>query len=236
MRLPAAVALHRTTDFERLLRRDPGALKPGGRWDNLIVRASERAPGDVIEALIRNGASVNVRDNPKTAIDSTSGYTPLHAAGFHGNVSAVDVLMRHGADVRAREEKYHGTPAGWADYAGYKEARDMILQGPIDIIEAIQYNITQRVKAVLEEDPAALNRVFSDYGLFPWDAAAWHTPLAYAIARGREEIVRLLIERGAVVTERSPEGETLSEIAHRAGHREIALILDGAAGGDETRS
>jgi ankyrin repeat protein len=235
VRLPAAVALHRTADVERLLRRDRGALKSGGRWGNLIVRASERAPGEVIETLIRNGASVNVRDDPKTSIDATSGYTPLHAAAWYGNVTAIEVLMKHGADVRAREEKYHGTPAGWADYSGHKEARDLILRGPIDIIEAIQYNITQRVKAVLEEDPAALNRVFSDYGLFPWDAEAWHTSLAYAVARGRDEIVRLLIERGAVATLRSPEGETLSEIAQKAGRREIALILDGAAGGEEAR-
>src|SRR5262249_48359346 len=141
VRLPAAVALQRTADVERLLRRDPGTLKPGGRWGNLIVRASERAPGDVIETLIRNGASVNLRDNPKTSIDWTSGYTPLHAAAWYGNVSAIDVLMKHGADVRAREEKYHGTPAGWADYAGHKGARDLILRGPIDIIEAIQYDM-----------------------------------------------------------------------------------------------
>jgi ankyrin repeat protein len=236
VRLPAAVTLRRTADVERLLRRDPGTLKPGGRWGNLIVRASERAPGDVIEALIRNGASVNVHDDPKTSIDSTSGYTPLHAAAWYGNVSAIDVLMKHGADVRAREEKYHGTPAGWADYSGHKEARDLILRGSIDIIEAIQYDMAQRVKAVLEEDPAALNRAFHDYGLFPSDAAAWHTPLAYAVTRGREEIVRLLIERGAVETLRSPEGETLGEIAQKAGHREIALLLDGAAGRDEARS
>lgn len=229
VRLPAAVALHRSADVERLLVRDPGTLKPGGRWRNLIVRASERAPGDVIEMLIRNGASVNARDDPKTSIDATSGYTPLHAAAWHGNLSAIDVLMKHGADVRAREEKYHGTPAGWADYAGHKEARDLILRGPIDIIEAIQYDMAQRVKAVLEEDPAALNRVFGDYGLIPWNAAPWHTPLAYAVARGREEIVRLLIERGASETLRSPEGETLSEIARKAGHREIAQILEGAA-------
>jgi hypothetical protein len=45
-----------------------------------------------------------------------------------------------------------------------------------------------------------------------------------------------LIGRGAVETLRSPEGETLSEIAQKAGHREIALILDGAAGRDEARS
>jgi ankyrin repeat protein len=228
VRLPAAVALHRTADVERLLRRDPGTLKPGGRWGNLILRASERAPGDVIETLIRNGASVNVHDDPKTSIDSTSGYTPLHAAAWHGNLSAIDVLMKHGADVRVREEKYHGTPAGWADYAGHKEARDLILRGSVDIIEAIQYDMAERVRAVLGEDPAALNRTFRDYGLFPWDAQAWHTPLAYAVTRGREEIVRLLIERGAVATLRSPEGETLSEIAQKAGHRQIALILDGS--------
>lgn len=52
----------------------------------------------------------------------------------------------------------------WADYAVHKEARDLILRGPIDIIEAIQYDMAQRVNAVLAEDPAALNRAFRDYG------------------------------------------------------------------------
>ena len=232
VRLPAAVALNRTADVERLLRSDPGTLKPGGRWGNLIVRASERAPGDVIATLIRNGASVNVHDDPKTSIDSTSGYTPLHAAAWYGNLSAIDVLMKRGADVRAREEKYRGTPAGWADYAGHKEARDLILRGSIDIIEAIQYDIVERVKAVLEEDPAALDRALGDYGLFPGDAEAWQTPLAYAVTRGREEIVRLLIERGAVQTIVSPGGATLSEIAQKAGHQGITLLLDRASRGD----
>ena len=228
VRLPAAVALHRTADIEPLLLRDPGTLKPGGRWGNLIVRASERAPGDVIETLIRNGASVNVRDDPKTSVDSTSGFTPLHAAAWHGNLSAIAALMKHGADVRAREERYHGTPAGWADYAGRKEARDLILRGPIDIIEAIQYGLIDRVPSILEEDPASLARPFGEYGLFPLFAEAWHTPLAYAVEHGREQIVRLLIERGADATFRSPAGETLSKIALKAGHQELALILDKA--------
>ncbi|HEV2470738.1 MAG TPA: ankyrin repeat domain-containing protein [Candidatus Sulfotelmatobacter sp.] len=232
VRLPAALALHRTTDVEKLLRSDPGTLNPGCRWGNLIIRAAERAPGDVVEALIRNGASVNVRDNPKTSIDNTSGYTPLHAAAWYGNLNAIDALMKHGADVRAREEKYHGTPAGWADYSGHKEARDLILRGPIDIIEAIQYDMPDRVKAVLEEDPAALNRPFRDYGLFPYDAEAWHTPLAYAVTRAREEIARLLIDRGADKTVRSPEGATLIELARKAGHRDLAEILDGIPKGN----
>lgn len=225
LRLPAAAALGRNEDVARLLSREPDALKPGCRWGNLIVRASEHGSGAMVETLLQHGAEVNIRDNPKTAIDNTAGYTPLHAAAWNGNVSAIEVLLRYGADVRAREEKYRGTPAGWADYSGHKEARDLILQGPIDIIEAIQYDLPDRVGAILEEEPAALNRPFRDYGLFPWDAEAWHTPLAYAVSRGRPEIVRLLIERGADTSLRSPQGEALSAIAQKAGHAEVAALL-----------
>ncbi len=231
LRLPAAAALGRNIDIARLLRRDPEALKPEGRWGRLIVRASEYGSGDMVETLLHHGASVNIRDNPKTSIDSTAGYTPLHAAAWNGNLSVIPVLLRHGADVCAREEKYRGTPAGWADYAGHKEARDLILRGPIDIIEAIQYGLLDRLRIVLTEDPASLNRPFREYGLFPYDAEAWHTPLAYAVMRGNEEIVRLLMERGANARLRSPEGSSLSEIAQKAGYRELADALDGAAEG-----
>src|SRR5215469_13021716 len=37
VRLPAAVALERTRDINRLLRDDPACLNPGKRWGNLIV-------------------------------------------------------------------------------------------------------------------------------------------------------------------------------------------------------
>ena len=235
LRLPAAIALRLTRDTERLLAGDPGALKPGGRWANLIIRACEGSSGEIVAALIAAGAEVNVQDEPATAVDSTSGFTPLHAAAWMGNLGAIEVLMRHGADVTARETKWHGTPAGWADYAGRKEARDLILRGPIAIIEAIQYGMSERVKAVVGEDGAALNRPFREYGLFPMNAEGWHTPLAYAALLGRDEIVRLLVELGGDTTLRSPQDETLSEMAQKAGHREIALILGSSPGGGRSR-
>jgi len=236
MRLPAAAALGRDADVARLLSQEPDALKPGCRWENLIVRASERGSGAMVEMLLRHGAQVNIRDNPKTSIDHTAGYTPLHAAAWNGNLSVIPVLLRHGADVRAREEKYRGTPAGWADYSGHKEARDLILRGPIDIIEAIQYDLGDRVSSILAGEPAVLNRPFRDYGLFPWDAEAWHTPLAYAVARGREQIVTLLLDRGADAKLRSPGGKTLGKIAQEAGNQAVLRILDDAAGGSKEQS
>ena len=225
LRLPAAVALGRTDDIAKLLARDPDCLKPGGRWETLIVRASERSSGEVIEALIRAGASVNVRDDPKTSVDSTWGYTPLHAAAFAGNRSAAAVLIQHGANVQVREEKYHGTPAGWANYAGHTEVRDLILREPVDIMEAIENGMTERVAAIVRDDSDALNRPFDKYPLYPLYAEGWHTPLAFAVTRGQAEVVRWLIDHGADATICSPEGQTLSQIAQTSGHAEIADML-----------
>jgi ankyrin repeat protein len=225
VRLPAAVALQQTRNIERLLHRDPDTLKPGGRWGNLILRASERAPGTVIEALIQAGASVDVRDDPKTSVDSTFGYTPLHAAAFNGNFGAAAVLLKHGANVRAREEKYHGTPAGWANYAGHTEVRDLILRGPVDIMEAVEYQLTQRVQTILQQDPQALNRPFRDYPLYPLYAEGWHTPLAFAVTRDKPDMARFLLEHGADPMVRSPEGRSLYEIAQEKGHQNMAEMI-----------
>lgn len=225
VRLPAAIALQRTRDINRLLRDDPTCLEPGKRWGNLIVRASEQSSGDVVERLIRAGASVNVRDNPKTAVDCTSGYTPLHAAAFKGNTGAVSVLLKHGASVNVREEKYHGTPAGWAQYAGHNEARDLILEGPVDLMEAVEYGLTKRILAILDEEPKQLDRPFREYPLYPLYAEGWYTPLAFAVAQGRVESVRVLLERGADVTVRAPNGRSLYDLAKEKGHEEIAALL-----------
>jgi ankyrin repeat protein len=225
VRLPAAIALRRTAEIEQLLRRDPDALRPRGRWANLIIRASERASGAVVEALIQAGASVDVSDDPKTAVDSTFGYTPLHAAAFYGNLSAATALLKHGANVRAREGKYHGTPAGWASYAGHSEVRDLILREPIDIMEAVENGLIARVRAILNENPGAIDRPFGDYPLFPLYAEPWYTPLAFAVAQGKAEIVQFLLTYGANAEVRSSEGLTLVDLAQQKGYTAISDAL-----------
>jgi ankyrin repeat protein len=225
VRLPAAVALNRTRDVENLLRKDPDCLKPGNRWELLIIRAAEQSPGWVIEALIRAGADVNVFDSPKTSVDNAGGFTPLHAAAWHNNKSAAEVLMKHGANVRQRENKWHGTPAGWAAYAGHKELRDLILKGPVDIMEALDYGMTERILTILREEPGALNRPFSSYPIYPLYAEGWYTPLASAVIGGHAETVKALLDYGADTSGRSPDGRGLYEIAREKGHEQVAALL-----------
>jgi len=200
--LPAAVGLERTEDVERLLRDHPDCLKPGKRWAHLIVRAGAQASAGVIEALIRYGASVNVRDDPSTSVDSTRGYTALHAAGFHGNQEAAAVLLKHGADPTIRDDKYCGTPAGWANYAGHAGVRDVILTGPIDIFEAIDRDRPDLIASILERDPAALTRPFAEYASCEprpdqWWPEPCATPLAWAVAQNKVAAARVLAAHGA---------------------------------------
>ena len=193
--LPAALALGWTADLERLVAAVPGSLAPGARWGTLIVRAAERAPGHVIETLVRLGASVDAIDAGDTAIDNVARYTALHAAAWHGNTSAADALLRLGANVRVRDGKYGATAAGWADYSGHHATRDRILEADVDVFDAIACGTPARVAAILDADPAALERPIGADALEPGHAAL--TPLAWALRLDKPEMADLLRARGA---------------------------------------
>lgn len=209
------------------------SLSPNGLWGRLIIRAAEQSTGDVIERLIQRGASVNVVDTEETSVDNTSGYTPLHAAAFRGNFSAANVLIAHGASVTARDTKYHGTPAGWASYAGHHEVRELILRGPIDFFDAIMFDRVDRLRGIFDRAPASLN------GPMKWNllrepephewTKSWWTPLAFAVVLGKIDAVRALLDLGARTTVQDPDGRTLAEIAEANGRADIADLLKGYA-------
>lgn len=234
MHLPAAIGLQRTDDIEKLRRDDPACLKPGHRYGNLIVRASSRSPGHIVETLIRLGASVDAQDDPETAVDGTGGYTPLHAAGFHGNAEAATVLLKHGAKVSVRDDRYCSTPAGWANYAGHRDVRDLILKGPIDIFEAIDFDLTHRIPPILRRDPEALNRPFRDYATCQprsgqWWPGDWCTPLVWAVVKNNVEATKYLLEAGAHLTV-APDGRTLQDMANEKGREHVANVVRAHSG------
>ena len=193
--LPAAIALGRAADVERLAAAAPGSLAPGARWGGLIVRAAERASGSVIEALVRQGASPDAIDDLETSVDGVGRYTALHAAAWHGNTSAADALLRLGANPRIRDGKYGATPLGWADFAGRIETRDRILQADVDVFDAITCAAPDRVAAILDADPEAVDRPMSAYGGAADDGDL--TPLGWAQEQGKPDMVELLRARGA---------------------------------------
>jgi ankyrin repeat protein len=208
---PAAVVLDRTDDIERLVREDPELLSGTSNrpWARLLVYASGRASGRVLEKLLRTlmrhraGLSlVNMEDDPETAVDGAARFTALHSAAFHGNDEAVDVLLKHGANPRVRDGKYCATPAGWAAYAGHVATAHRILDADVDIFDTITFDRADRIGDILDRDAGAIARPFKAYascGLR--EGQSWPapdcTPLEWATTQDRQNAVRVLTERGA---------------------------------------
>ena len=214
--LASAIALRRTADVERLLRDDPHALEPGGRWGTLIVQAAADAPADVLETLIKLGASVDVHDAPVTAVDETRGYTALHAAAFHGKLDAIEVLLAHRANPKVRDSRYGGTPAGWASYAGKHEAFERLIAADLDIFDAIDFDRPDRIPDILRHDPRALHRPFGEYlpaGATPpaWCPDPGMTPLAWATRENKVEAARRLASEGAELADGGHQSRTHPE-------------------------
>ena len=199
--LPAAVALERTEDIERLLRAEPDSLKPGKRWGGLIVRTASRSPGRVVEALLRLGASPDAVDDTATSVDETQGYTALHAAAFAGNLDAVEALLRYGANGRVRDSKYCGTPVGWARYAKHPAVVERLLSHNLDIFDAIDFDRPDLIPDILRSDAGALDRPFGEYAPncqgAEWLPAKDITPLEFARLNDKADAVRILVEHAA---------------------------------------
>jgi uncharacterized protein len=209
IRLAAAILLDRPADLDRLVQADPDLLWNNRLWARLLVRASAQASGEAVEALLRAATRhragltiVNMEDDRETAVDEAPGYTPLHAAAGVGNTDAAAVLLRHGANPRARDGKYYGTPAGWARFFGHAATRDLILQANVDIFDAIDADRGDIVDRILTGDPDAIDRPFKAYATCPARDDQWWptpdcTPLQWAESQQKESARRALIERGA---------------------------------------
>lgn len=84
--------------------------------------------GKVESILAADPDSVHWRDD--------DGATALHIAAVRGHRELVDVLLRHGADMNARDGKFGATPAGWALH--YLRERGAFLAIEIeDLVHAI---------------------------------------------------------------------------------------------------
>jgi ankyrin repeat protein len=167
---------------------------------------------------------------------------PIHWAVMTRQLDFVDELLNRGADLNARRHDggrpihltngdYHFR--GWRDVPKDWPAtpddvyRHLVARGAhVDLGMACATGDLARVRALLDREPAAVNRV-SDYAGYYTGCGA---PIKNAAAGGHIEIVRLLLERGADpnLPEEgiAPDGHALHSAVVR-GHLEIVRLLLG---------
>jgi hypothetical protein len=158
----------------------------------------------------------------------------LHRAAWAGDLAMVKRLVAKGADIHNRDNPFHSTPLSWAQHNKQQEVFDwMRAHCPIDLHEAVCFDLREHVHARLREDPSSINKRL-DHWEFPQCAplhwAAWTRVedvdgLHSLEEAKRRELVKLLLDRGAAVNIVAGNGCTSLDIAEAAQARSIVELL-----------
>jgi len=201
--------------------------------------------GEGIAAAIRERDLAKVRNLLDTAPEllhagDERGNQPIHWAVMTRQIDIIDELLGRGADINAPRQdgaRPIQLTNGDYNYRGWRDVPKDVTTTPaevlahlrtrgayIDICTAAHTGDLNRVRELLDEDPALANRV-SDYVTGYLGSG---TPLKNAAAKGQIEIVKLLLEAGADpnLPEEgiAPHGHALYSAASN-GHFEIAKLL-----------
>lgn len=128
-----------------------------------------------------------LRSDPALArVKDPEGATAMHYATEHGRREMVQLLLKHGADINARDGRFNATPTGWA----IEYLRGL---GGLQTVE-----IEDVLFAIRERDVRWVRRL-----LARWPALGKATDLQgkalpqHASESGHEEIARLFEDRSA---------------------------------------
>jgi len=119
------VTLKRYDLAARMLQDDPARIGPDGRDTIALHLLVAKKNADAARWLIDRGVDVNAKrvlwDCNHTALHVT---TELEG----GAIELTRMLLDAGADPNIRDDKYHATALGWAEYCGQPQIADLLRQ------------------------------------------------------------------------------------------------------------
>ena len=116
MDIVAILALSDWDTAARLLRENPGLIRPDGPAAGVLHLMAKRNDVAAVKWLLQHGADPSARWSHGNAE-----VTPLHLAAWQGHAEVVRVLLAAGADPRIRDSEHDGDALGWAEHAGRLE-------------------------------------------------------------------------------------------------------------------
>lgn len=98
-----------------------------------FILACINGQNEVIGLLLNKGVDVNVMVSGKNFMGIAA--TGLHWASFHGHDDTVNLLLKAGANLIAKDNNYSLTPAAWAAKGGNQEL-SLYLKGIVNNISS----------------------------------------------------------------------------------------------------
>ncbi len=146
---------------------------------------------EVLQYLVDRGADLNAIDN--------NGIAPLHSLARSGQTEAARLLIDKGADIDIKDP-VKLTPLNMAAESGLEAMVKLLIEKGANIENKHAYGRTPLVGAARERGNINVIRMLLDAGADVNSSDNWGaTALDLAAWRGFEEVVNLLLERGALL-------------------------------------
>jgi ankyrin repeat protein len=167
-----------------------GGLAPAATRSAPVADAAMRGDLAAVRALLRDGADVNAAHG--------DGMTALHWAAERGEPEIAEVLLYAGANLDAVTRIGHYTPLHLAGKAGSAPLIEMLLAAGGEVDQRTTTGVTALHLAAASGSAAAVGLLLDRGAEIDAREPAWgQTPLIFAAARDRGEVIRVLLARGA---------------------------------------
>ena len=90
----------------------------GDVLSDAVFAAARNGHTEVVEYLLDHGAQVDAK--------GVFGATGLHWAAINGHRETVELLIARGANLTIRDERFDGTPEGWANEGGHTDLAGLL--------------------------------------------------------------------------------------------------------------
>lgn len=178
-----------------------------------LISASARGQLDRIEALVREGASVEEAN--------LLGVTPVMMACSHNQTRAVERLLELGAEVR-RKARGGLTAAHFAAANGSIESYQALMRiDPGLGMEKDEQGRSPLMVALNDIETAKRIAAMSPEAASVADEGGW-LPMHHAARMGKVELMRALMGDGEALGMANPEGKVAWQIAREAGETQAA--------------
>jgi len=191
--------------------KSPDKMQLNSSLFSVVSRGDDTAVRD----LLKKGADANARDD--------NGCTPIARAASGGYVATVRLLLESGADVNTPCN--HGPNAlSLASSRGQEAIVLLLLEKGADVNRVGQQGLYP-ISDAIEAGHAGIFRALIEHGAEINVRYSYYTPLIHAAQKGRAEIVKMLLDRGADVRAIDHNGMSALLQAIDKGYPEIAKML-----------
>jgi ankyrin repeat protein len=175
-----------------------------------------------VASLLHHGASA--------AKPTPSGATPLHAAAIGGDQQTIDLLCNAGGSVTALNADKR-TPLHNCGITGNARAAAALIRHGAPVDDADAEDCTPLMRAAMANH-AEVATLLLDHGADPnvivRTGSTPTNPLFVAATHGHDEVVRILLAKGANVTAKGDGVPSPAEAAKRNGHAAAAKLISAA--------